>query len=155
MNRASTIGGSMKRCRRDRDMVSLRKKKKHTKALHSMIFCLSSESETPLSGPSTIKSCAEETSPQNNWLWKPTGNMSWKTVDLYRKEDLLLRGSCTDPLTPQNTAETPNQKVHRLWVKETHLLILEHLLVMRGAGGPPPRDWDLGSRPLGIPPVYC
>lgn len=82
----------------------------------------------PTSGTSTLGTCSGKISPQNVWLWKPTGLRSTRSKGLPGTEVLLLKGS-TDSL--QGWAQKQPFEEH-LCMKEIHLLILKQLLEGQG-----------------------
>lgn len=85
-----------------------------------------------------LRSCTEETSTQ----WKPTGNMSKKTLELVGKGTPLLKGSCTDQ-DLEMSAKTAHGKAHRPQGKEPCILMLEYLPERQL--GLSLGNWDTGS----------
>lgn len=66
-------------------------------------------------------------SPQHVCLWKTMGLTSRRTMELKGAEILLLNGLYTDSLTLWLSTKAVVWKAHTSHVKETHLLILQHL----------------------------
>ena len=120
----------------ERQRYGLNKEKNHTQAVVTYNWEGSQKYETSpwkardsssTSGTPTLRSWTGETSHQNTWLWKPTGNMSGKTIELQGMENQLLKGSQADLLKPKTSTKTWAWKAHGPQVKGTHLLTPRHL----------------------------
>ena len=80
------------------------------------------------------------------WLWKPTGNTLWKTIELQRKKNLLLKGLYRDSPIPEINTKTSERKFHSPLIEETHLLSSECIWKKQERiGSTNPRDWDSGD----------
>ena len=75
------------------------------------LFFLRTEGLNFTSGTPDLKVCTGEINPQNTWLWKPTRNISKKTIEKQRMENLIVKHS-TRELNPKTNTKTPDCKAH-------------------------------------------
>ena len=82
------------------------------------LFFLRTEGLNFTSGTPDLKVCTGEINPQNTWLWKPTRNISKKTIEKQRMENLIVKHS-TRELNPKTNTKTPDCKAHGPQVRGT------------------------------------
>lgn len=98
---------STETCKRNKNTVLLRKNLHSGMELHGLegsqryrTFPWGARDSNFTSGTLTLRYCTGETSPQNTWLWKPTGNMSRKKYRTVGKgKPVLSRDSAQTHLT--------------------------------------------------------
>lgn len=80
--------------------------------------------------------------------WKPMRLISRKPKVLWEMENLIIRGSHTDPFTPGPSIKAVIWKAHRWYREEIHWLILKQLLEVHKSTGTLSRDRGSGRWPL-------